>query len=347
MKKQVVATVMMLSLAIVMTGCNSGVSSNTVSPDTQITQEAPDWNNATKFTYANRITIERGTVLTQDMLALSYTEDSLDEIVKGISFIGKTYDSVGEFKESFKADGDICEVIITVVDKTAPVIEGTHDIEVVEGSEVNLLDGISTNEGELTVSDYDASLLDEVQKIVYTAKDSSDNISTKEVSLLIKSNPIEALDKTMYAQSTVNVRSGCSTENEKLGSLSTNDAVHIVGRDKASGWYQIEFNGSLGYVSNNYLGDSQVVISKPSSSGGNSSNSGGSSSNSSSGQSSTPSSSDSGNSTGGSSSGSDSGSSSSGIHSASQDDLDAMMNDKPVLPTYENGNTKEPPNIYN
>lgn len=329
MKKQVVATVMMLSLAIVMTGCNNGVSSNTVSPDTQITQvEITD-----RTSYKDVIELELGDTLTLDKI-LKVKDENMT-----YDFADKTYEAAGTYDEVIKYDNGELKFKVVVSDKTAPVIEGTHDIEVVESSEVNLLDGVSSNEGELTVSDYDASLLDEVQKIVYTAKDSSDNISTKEVSLLIKSNPIEALDKTMYAQSKVNVRSGCSTENEKLGYLSTNDAVHIVGRDKASGWYQIEFNGSLGYVSNNYLGDSQVVI-KQSSSGGNSSNSGGSSSNSSgAGQSSTPSSSDSGNSTGGSSSNSGSGSSSGGgSHTATQDDINALLNDK--LPTDENGEVK-------
>lgn len=317
MKKQVVATVMMLSLAIVMTGCNNGVSSNTVSPDTQITQE----EITDRTSYKDVIELELGDTLTLDKI-LKVKDENMT-----YDFADKTYEAAGTYDEVIKYDNGELKFKVVVSDKTAPVIEGTHDIEVVESSEVNPLDGVSVNEGELTVSDYDASLLDEVQKIVYTAKDSSDNISTKEVSLLIKSNPIEALDKTMYAQSTVNVRSGCSTENEKLGYLSTNDAVHIVGRDKASGWYQIEFNNSLGYVSNNYLGDNQVVISKPSSSGGNSSNSGGSSSNSSSSNSNSSGSNSSSSNSGGSSSNSGSGSSSGG-GSALDNDFGVKTNDQ-------------------
>ena len=146
MKKQVVATVMMLSLAIVMTGCNSGVSSNTVSPDTQITQvEITD-----RTSYKDVIELELGDTLTLDKI-LKVKDENMT-----YDFADKTYEAAGTYDEVIKYDNWELKFKVVVSDKTAPVIEGTHDIEVVEGSEVNLLEGVSTNEGELTVSDYDA-----------------------------------------------------------------------------------------------------------------------------------------------------------------------------------------------
>lgn len=269
MKKQLVVSVMVMSLALVMAGCN-GVSSNKDVPDTQVTQEM-----VCEISYNKEVTLGVGEKLSLEMLDIKTDGDYT------FDFSEKTYDSIGEYSESIPYEEGTLEVKVSVVDKTAPVIEGTHDIEITEGESVDLLNGVSSNEGEITVSDYDASLLDAPQSVVYTATDEAGNTTTKEIQLLIKSNPIESMDKTMYAQSTVNVRSGCSTENEKLGSLSTNETVHVIGQDKATSWYQIEFNGSVGYVSNDYLGDEKITVSKPSNSSGGQSSS--SSSNSSSG----------------------------------------------------------------
>ncbi len=67
------------------------------------------------------------------------------------------------------------------------------------------------------------------------------------------------MEKTMYAQRSVNVRTGPTTDYEKLGALNTNDEVKVTGQAD-NGWYRIEYNGSEGFVSNNYLGDTKVVI---------------------------------------------------------------------------------------
>lgn len=67
------------------------------------------------------------------------------------------------------------------------------------------------------------------------------------------------LDQVMYAKQTVNVRSIPSADGEKLGSLSLNDEVHVTGQCNESGWYRIDYNGGIGYVSNNYLASEKVV----------------------------------------------------------------------------------------
>ena len=64
---------------------------------------------------------------------------------------------------------------------------------------------------------------------------------------------VTALDKSMYVKSSVNVRSGPSTDFDKIGSLGKGKAVKVTGQSEQTGWYRIDYNGKVGYVSNSYL----------------------------------------------------------------------------------------------
>ena len=74
---------------------------------------------------------------------------------------------------------------------------------------------------------------------------------------------ITTLDKIMYAQSEVNTRLGDSTDYEKVGSLTTNQEVHVIGQSNSTAWYQIEIDGAVVFVSDKYLADSKVEIQEP------------------------------------------------------------------------------------
>lgn len=67
------------------------------------------------------------------------------------------------------------------------------------------------------------------------------------------------LNKTMYAKSSVNVRSLPSTDGEKLGGLSKGQEVTVNGQCNETNWYRISYNGGTGYVSSNYLVDEKPV----------------------------------------------------------------------------------------
>lgn len=71
------------------------------------------------------------------------------------------------------------------------------------------------------------------------------------------------LSNTMYAQSSVNVRTQPSTDGEKVGSLFTNQEVTVTGQCNETSWYRISYNGSEAYVSNKYLGDSKIEVQQP------------------------------------------------------------------------------------
>lgn len=137
--------------------------------------------------------------------------------------------------------------------------------------------------------------------------------------------------ETMYATTTVNVRSSYSTNSDKLGSLTKAQSVTRtgIGTGAAAGWSRIEFNGKVAYVSSDYLSATKPQVSTGSNSG------------SSGGQTSKPSSKpstggNSGSSSGGSSSGSTApvppgGSGSSGgsnIGDLDMDELNDWMNDE-------------------
>jgi len=60
-------------------------------------------------------------------------------------------------------------------------------------------------------------------------------------------------DAKKYAKSSVNVRDLPSTDGNRLGSLSKAQEVHVTGKCNETGWYRIEYNGGVGYVSGNYI----------------------------------------------------------------------------------------------
>lgn len=90
---------------------------------------------------------------------------------------------------------------------------------------------------------------------------------------------VESIDtKTMYAQQTVNLRQGPSTNYDRVGSLSTNQSVTITGyAETASGkWYQLSTGE---FVSAKYLGTDKIVVQAPSNNSNTSNNNNNSNSN--------------------------------------------------------------------
>jgi len=69
---------------------------------------------------------------------------------------------------------------------------------------------------------------------------------------------VTALEKIMFANTTVNVRKGPDTNYEKLGVLSLNQEIKVTGICTESNWYQVEYNGETGFVSGEYLSDEKV-----------------------------------------------------------------------------------------
>ena len=65
----------------------------------------------------------------------------------------------------------------------------------------------------------------------------------------------EDITQEMYTTASINVRSLPSIDGEKIGGMLVNEKVQITGRCKETGWYRIEYNGGIGYVSADYITD--------------------------------------------------------------------------------------------
>lgn len=78
--------------------------------------------------------------------------------------------------------------------------------------------------------------------------------------------------ETMYATTTVNVRSSYSTNSDKLGSLTKAQSVKRtgIGTGAAAGWSRIEFNGKVAYVSSDYLSTTKPQVNTSTGSSGSS-----------------------------------------------------------------------------
>ena len=68
---------------------------------------------------------------------------------------------------------------------------------------------------------------------------------------------------TMYATQTVNVRNLPSTDGEKIGSLSTNQEVTVIGQCNETSWYMFDYNGQTAFVSNSFLGAEKAEVAPP------------------------------------------------------------------------------------
>lgn len=64
----------------------------------------------------------------------------------------------------------------------------------------------------------------------------------------------------MYAQNTVNVRNLPSTDGNILGRLSVNDEIIVTGQCNETGWYRFDYNGSVAYISNKYIGMNRIEV---------------------------------------------------------------------------------------
>ena len=66
------------------------------------------------------------------------------------------------------------------------------------------------------------------------------------------------MNATMYATQTVNVRNLPNTDGEKIGCLSTNQEITVLGQCNETSWYQFELDGQTAFVSNSYLSSEKV-----------------------------------------------------------------------------------------
>lgn len=165
-----------------------------------------------------------------------------------------------------------------------PVIygKGTKDRTLYLEDKIDLLKNVKAKDEEdgnltdkITVNDVDIKTIGK-KEVIFTVTDSSGNETTKTVNIKIKSK-IKKLNKTMYANTAVNVRKKWTADSKKVNSLSYAQSVHVTGKVKGRNWYRVKINGKVGYVKADYLTDTKPVVYTPSSSSSSSSKNTGSS----------------------------------------------------------------------
>lgn len=70
---------------------------------------------------------------------------------------------------------------------------------------------------------------------------------------IIQEPQITELNVTMYATRDVNVRGGDNKNTSLMGFLARGQEVLVTGQSSSTGWYRIDYNGQVGFVSNKYL----------------------------------------------------------------------------------------------
>ena len=68
------------------------------------------------------------------------------------------------------------------------------------------------------------------------------------------------LDETLYAQTSLRVRDQPVADGSQIGGLYRNQEIKATGRCNETGWYRIDFYGSVGYASDDYLAAEPVVL---------------------------------------------------------------------------------------
>lgn len=112
----------------------------------------------------------------------------------------------------------------------------------------------TTTEMETTTEIETTTELETTKEVETTTKEETTTVQeTTTVEETTTALTVTALDKTMYVKSSVNVRSGPSADYGKIGSLSKGKAVKVTGKSDQTGWYRIDYNGKVGYVSDSYL----------------------------------------------------------------------------------------------
>lgn len=133
-----------------------------------------------------------------------------------------------------------------VVESTSEVVEDTTTLE----SET--IEDISTMENE-TIEET-STMENESETIEDTTTLESENVEEPTPNEdVAPTYTFVDMNTTMYAKQSVNVRDIPSSDGNKLGGLTTNQEVIVNGQCNETSWYRIEYNGSVGYVSNNYL----------------------------------------------------------------------------------------------
>ena len=152
----------------------------------------------------------------------------------------------------------------TAEDKTEKTVS-TENVETVQDTETqeDKVEAPTVEQPSAKAEAEDTSSKEEPKEAAEDTE--SDTTETEQAS-----QPVElfsAVNETVYATTTVNIRDTYSVNGNQLGSLSAAQSATRtgIGTGEADGWSRIEFNGQAAYVSSDYLSTVKIETSTPTS----------------------------------------------------------------------------------
>ena len=144
--------------------------------------------------------------------------------------------------------------------------EKLPDMTVADDHYVNVYQAVFSTQNEvfvITGSVVDAARIPEVVNMIASSKVLKYDTKLavrKENAPAVSEFSVLPVDKTLYVTAAgLNVRAGCSTDDQILGSFGHGAAVRVTGvvqRNGADyGWYQVSYGNGTGYVSSGFLSE--------------------------------------------------------------------------------------------
>jgi len=165
----------------------------------------------------------------------------------------------GDAQSATTAQGDIAAVAQEIESQS---VEAEQEAESAKAT-----DAIQTENAETNDAAKAGDKVDENETVVATGKvNSSEEVTATEDEkadeAVVDMTDIKALDVpvTMYAQQTVNIRKGPDTKYDKLGSLSMNDEVSVIGESKSKPWKEIQYKDGIAFVHADFLSTEKIDI---------------------------------------------------------------------------------------
>ena len=319
MKKRIYSILMVVVMTMALVACGTKAPSSPVNEvvETESDSVASETEQATEapvslvadnvaidgeFGDATGITVEKLDVAECEAFASYITDKTTAQAVFDIGLTDAD-------KNAVQPDGTV-NVTITVPDEMIDAEGDNYLVYFINADAFSQVEVVSVTSDTVTfetehfsvyaVVKFDSNVMSETDFVRNSEEiaENSEAVSTPETSTEENSEAVSEpdseavvepeftvteLNATKYATQSVNVRSGPSTDYDKIGGLTTNQEVQVTGQAN-TGWWRIQYNGGEAYVSDKYLADEKVekpaASETPSNGGGSTANSGSAASNS-------------------------------------------------------------------
>ena len=232
-----------------------------------------------EFGDATGITIEKLDVAECEAFASYITDKTTAQAVYDIGLTDAD-------KNAVQPDGTV-NVTITVPDEMIDAEGDNYLVYFINADAFSQVEVVSVTSDTVTfetehfsvyaVVKFDSNVMSETD-FVRNSEEIAETASTPETSTEENSEAVSEPDSeavvepeftvtevtaTKYATQSVNVRSGPSTDYDKIGGLTTNQEVQVTGQ-ASTGWYRFTWtDGREAYVSDRYVSDSKVEVAPP------------------------------------------------------------------------------------